>query len=263
MIKLGVNSVLFKHYSFYDACRAVKACGYDGIEVSAIKGMCEHLDIENYDKEKFLSILAETGLEILSMELASVDEERIELALKVAADLGIPVVNVGSGGESNNEETLVEAIAHLNRMSAVAEKYGVKLCCKAHVGSAIYNTETTLRGMAEITSPNFGVDMDPSHIWRAGEKPEEALASVISRMSHIHIRDCKGPGPSPGAPLDQICGTGDINLIGYFQAMVDANYDGPVCLEVIGPDLDLAESCTVASGSYGYMNACLRQLGAR
>ena len=66
------------------------------------------------------------------------------------------------------------------------------------MGASIYNTPTTLQAMKEITSPAFGIDMDPSHIHRSGENPVEAIAAVISRVKHVHIRDCKGRGPSPG-----------------------------------------------------------------
>ena len=117
--------------------------------------------------------------------------------------------------------------------------------------------------MKAIQNPYFGVDMDPSHIYRAGEKPENALEAVLSGMKHIHIRDCKGPGPSPGEPSLQTCGRGDINLYGYFKAMVDAGYDGPVDLEVIGPEQDMTAAAIIAAESYGYMNACLKLLGAR
>ena len=82
-------------------------------------------------------------------------------------------------------------------------------------------------------------------------------------MGHVHIRDCKGEGPSPGAPKDQACSRGDINLYGYFKALVDAGYDGPVCLEVIGPEQTMTQAQTIAAESYGYMNAILKQLGAR
>jgi sugar phosphate isomerase/epimerase len=43
MIKLGVNSVLFKAFPFSEAAKAIKKAGYDGVEISAIQGMCEHL----------------------------------------------------------------------------------------------------------------------------------------------------------------------------------------------------------------------------
>jgi sugar phosphate isomerase/epimerase len=61
----------------------------------------------------------------------------------------------------------------------------------------------------------------------------------------------------------QACGRGDINLRGYFEELVKAGYEGPVCLEVIGPELDLQRAQAIASESYGYMNAVLKSLGAR
>ena len=73
--------------------------------------------------------------------------------------------------------------------------------------------------MEAVKSPAFGVDMDPSHIHRAGENPALALPAVLSKMKHIHIRDCKGVGPAPGEPTMQACGRGDIDLFGYFRTI--------------------------------------------
>ena len=141
---------------------------------------------------------------------------------------------------------------------------GVTLCVKAHVGACIFNTPTTLAAMNKIASPGFGIDMDPSHVYRAGENPERALPAVLARVKHIHIRDCKGRGPKPGEPKDQACGRGDIDLPGYCKAMVAGGYNGPVCLEIIGAgSYELSQRAIVAAESYGYLNACLRQLGAR
>ncbi|MBQ3763191.1 MAG: sugar phosphate isomerase/epimerase [Clostridia bacterium] len=264
-MKLGINTVLYKGYGIKAALKAIKLAGYDGAEISAIQGMCEHLVLDAWETQAPLVKAAakEAGTELLSMEVASLDEERLTKAFKAAQYLGIPVVNVGPGGKSDDEESFISCIETLKSRAALAEKYGVKLCCKAHVGGAIYSTPTTLRAVEMIKSPGFGVDMDPSHIHRAGEKPEEALASVVKYMGHVHIRDCKGEGPSPGAPKDQACGRGDINLYGYFKALVDAGYDGPVCLEVIGPEQTMTQAQTIAAESYGYMNAILKQLGAR
>ena len=264
-MKLGVNSVLFKGVDVKTALKAIKMAGYDGAELSAIQGMCDHIVLDAWETQAPVVKAAaqEAGVELLSMEVASLDEERLTKAFKAAQYLGIPVVNVGPGGKSDVEEDIVASIETLTARAKLAAEYGVKLCCKAHVNSAIYNTPTTLRLMESVQNPNFGVDMDPSHIFRAGENPAEALPAVISRVKHVHIRDCKGPGPSPGAPANQACGRGDIDLVGYFKAMVDVDYDGPVCLEVIGPDQDLQSATAIAAESYGYMNAILRSLGRK
>jgi sugar phosphate isomerase/epimerase len=265
MIKLGVNSVLFKTVSFREAAEAIKKCGYDGVEISGIGGMCEHLNLANWknDKAELIAIREELDLPFLATEVASQDRNRLNTAFEACAEIGIPIVNIGPGGQMNNEETLKQSLETIQILAEDAEKYGITLCVKAHVGAAVWSTPTTLRMMDAITSPAFGVDMDPSHIHRAGENPAIALPQVLTKMKHIHVRDCKGEGPSPGEPANQACGRGDIDLFGYFKAMVDQNYDGPVDLEVIGPDQSLVDATKIAAESYGYMNAILKQLGAR
>ena len=266
MIKLGVNSVLFGGFDFATAAKHIKMAGYDGIEISAIQGMCEHLTLSKWrtQAKELKQIVADNGLEFLSMEETALDEERLMLAYEAGAEIGIPVVNIGPGGKSDVEEDFVRQTDLIAKMAEKAEPFGVTLCCKAHVGGSIYNTPTTLRAMEKIQSPAFGVDMDPSHIYRANEEPAAALQPVLSRVKHIHIRDCKGRGPSPGTPPMQACGRGDIDLAGYCKVMVDGGYNGPVCLEVIGANqLELAQCAVIAAESYGYLNAILKQLGAR
>jgi len=266
MIKLGVNTVLFRDYDFATAAKYIAECGYDGVEISAIKGMCEHLVLDRWRAQAsdLKSIVSDNGIEFLSMEEASLDSERLEMAFEAAAEIGIPVVNVGPGGKSDVEGDFQASIDTLSAMAGRAKSYGVTLCVKAHVGSAIYNTATTLRAMSEIDSEGFGIDMDPSHIYRAGESPEEALPELLSRLKHIHIRDCLGRQRGPGTPRDQSCGRGDINLAGYCKAMVDGGYDGPVCLEVIGAKgHELPLVSIIAAESYGYLNACLKVSGGR
>ncbi|GLX70833.1 sugar phosphate isomerase/epimerase family protein [Paenibacillus glycanilyticus] len=267
MIKLGVNSVLFKEFDFAVAAKHIAACGYDGVEIAAIEGMCEHLDLSRWKQQKseLQAIVQEAGLTFLSTEVASLKEERLLPAFEAAAEIGIPIVNVGPGGKLGVEEDLQASIETLARMAERAASFGITLCVKAHVGNAIHNTPTTLRAMEAIGSPAFGIDMDPSHIHRAGENAEKALPAVISRVKHVHIRDCKGREQGPGPIALQACGRGDIDLYGYCKAMVDGGYEGPVVVEVIGssPEHTLAQVSIVAAESYGYLNAVLKQLGAR
>jgi sugar phosphate isomerase/epimerase len=240
--------------------------GYDGVELSAIKGMCEHLDLDNWQAQaaSIKELAARFNLALLSTEVASLDEARLQKAFDACEALGIPVINIGPGGKANSDEDLERQTDLMAKMAARAGKQGVTLCVKAHVGACIFNTPTTLRAMAKIADPAFGIDMDPSHIFRAGELPEQALPQVVSRVKHIHIRDCKGRGPSPGEPRDQACGRGDIDLYGYCEALVKGGYNGPVCLEVIGAGkYELGQRAIIAGESYGYINACLKKLGAR
>jgi sugar phosphate isomerase/epimerase len=204
------------------------------------------------------------GLPITAKEQPSQDPAIMEEAFKAAAEIGIPIVNCGPGGESDNEETLQAAIKSLSALADMAGDYGVTLCVKAHVGAAIYNTPTTLRALEAITSPSFGLDMDPSHIHRADENPVEAIAAVVDRIKHVHIRDCKGRQEGPGDPENQANGRGDIDLLGYVRVLHESGYKGPVNLEVIGAkEYGVPECVAIAAETRGHMQACLQACGAR
>ena len=265
-MKLGANSVLFGGYDMETAFKYIAMAGYDGIELSAIGGMSEHLVLARWQElaPEIKRLSRAYGLELLAMEQPSQDPAIMETAFQAAVELGVPVVNCGPGGKSDDEASFQQSIDSLGRLTDMAARYGVTLCVKAHVGAAIYNTPTTLRAMAAISSPAFGIDMDPSHIYRAGENPVEAVAAVISRVKHIHIRDCKGRQQGPGKPEDQANGRGDIDLVGYIRVLHEHGYDGPVDLEIIGAkDYALEQCCVIAAESRGHMQACLQACGAR
>ena len=265
-MKLGVNSVLFGGYDMEAAFKWTKACGYDAIEISAIEGMSEHLVLSRWKElAPVVKELAERyELPVQAMEQPSQDAAIMEEAFRAAVAIGIPVVNCGPGGKSDEEGSLEERIDSLAGLADMAETYGVTLCVKAHVGAAIYNTPTTLRALGAITSPAFGLDMDPSHIHRAGENPVEAIAAVVHRIKHVHIRDCKGRERGPGKPEMQANGRGDIDLLGYMRVLQENGYTGPVDLEVIGAkEYELPACVAIAAETRGHMQACLQACGAR
>jgi sugar phosphate isomerase/epimerase len=267
MIKLGVNTVLFGDHDFRTAVQHIKWAGYDAAEISALGGMANHLPLEKWQSRarEIMTLVEDFQLPLTAMEVGAGTEERLLPAFEAAAAIGIPVVNIGPGkSEPGNADDMARLIEHLNNMAARAEEFGVTLCMKAHVNTVVDNTPSTLEVMAGVESPAFGIDMDPSHIHRSGEVPKEALKQVIGRVRHVHIRDCLGPGPRPGAPEMQACGRGDIDLAGYCRVLVEAGYDGPGNLEVIGAkEYELSRQAIIAAESYGYLNACLKACGGR
>ena len=265
-MQLGANSVLFGGYDLETAFNYTALAGYDGIELSAIDNMSEHLVLDRWRElvGPIRELAARYELALLAMEQPSRDAAKMEQALQAAVELGIPVINCGPGGKTDDEASLQQTIDELGSLARLAERYGVTLCVKAHVGASIYNTPTTLRAMAAIDSPNFGIDMDPSHIYRANENPVEAIAAVLSRVKHVHIRDCKGRQQGPGKPEEQANGRGDIDLVGYLRVLHEGGYRGPVNLEIIGAkSYSIEQCCIIAAEARGHMQACLQACGAR
>jgi sugar phosphate isomerase/epimerase len=265
-MKLGANSVLFGGFDLRTAFEQIALAGYDGIELSAIDGMSEHLVLADWRglAPQIKALSSEFGLALLAMEQPSQDPARMEQAFQAAVEIGIPIVNCGPGGKSNDEASLRQSIDSIGGLAAMAERYGVTLCVKAHVGASIFNTPTTLRLMAAVASPALGIDMDPSHIYRAGENPVDAIQAVLPRVKHVHIRDCKGQQQGPGKPEDQANGRGDIDLVGYIRALYAGGYAGPLNLEIIGAkSYNLVQCAVIAAEARGHMQACLQACGAR
>jgi sugar phosphate isomerase/epimerase len=265
-MKLGFNTVLFGGHTLEDAFRIAALAGYDGVELSAIEGMASHLPGPDATDElaNVRRLAEEHGLELLAIEQPSQDRALMEQTFRSAQALGVPIVNCGPGGQSGDDASLEASIETLGALAELAGSYGVTLCVKAHVGASIFDTPTSLRVLEAIDSPHFGLDMDPSHIYRAGENPVDALSAVVPRIRHVHVRDCKGPGPSPGEASMQANGRGDIDLIGFIRVLHDAGYTGPVDLEVIGAaEYDLVGCAVIAAESRGHLQACLQACGAR
>ena len=272
MIKLSVNTVLFAGFDLETAMEHIAWAGYDGAELSAIQGMCEHLNLDEHDSQiADIKDLAERfELELLAMEVASLDEERLTKAFDAASKLGIPIVNVGPGGTSGDEREFDRQMEGLQALAERAEPYGVTLCVKAHVGQCVHDTPTTLAAMERISSEAFGVNMDPSHIYRAGggEDPAEALRAVLSRLRHVHIRDCRedlrATEGRPGAPEEQTCGRGGIDLKAYVKVLHESGPDVAASLEIIGArHYELSRVTAIAAESRGFLNACLKACDAR
>jgi sugar phosphate isomerase/epimerase len=260
-MKLGMNTVLFGMADLPTALQHVAWAGYRYVELAGIAGMCEHVG-PGADAGAVKGLLAEHGLEVTAMEAATTDRERLTKLFAVAREIGIPIVNIGSGGKTGDEESTKAAIAHIRELAKLAADSGVKLAVKPHVGQAIHNGETGLRLMNEVDAPALGLNFDPSHLFRANETPQEVASRWGSRILASHFRDCPWREGSPGEPWQQIPGRGAVDIPSTLEALKDAGYAGPLNLEVIGAaNYPLSRAMGIAAESRGYLHRCLQEVG--
>ena len=102
-MKLGANSVLFGGHDLRAAFEHIALAGYDGLELSAIDGMGEHLVLANWRElaPAIKQMSRDYGLALLAMEQPSQDPAIMEQAFQAAVEIGIPIINCGPGGKSN------------------------------------------------------------------------------------------------------------------------------------------------------------------
>ncbi len=121
-MQLGANSVLFGGYDMETAFKYLALSGYDGIELSAIDGMSEHLVLDRWQElaAEIKRLSADYGLALLAMEQPSQDLARMERAFQAAAEIGIPLVNCGPGGTTGDDASLQQSIDSLGTLADLA-----------------------------------------------------------------------------------------------------------------------------------------------
>ncbi len=260
-MKLGMNTVVFAGSDFETALQHVAWAGYEYVELAAISGMAPHVEIGD-DAGKIKELLAMNRLTPTAMEAATNDKERLRGLFALAPKIGVGIVNIGSGGTSGDEESIVAAIELMREFAKMAGDCGVMLAVKPHVGQAIYNAETGLRLMNEVSESSIGLNFDPSHLARADEDPAQVAPRWGSRIVTCHFRDCpvRVPGP-PGTPEQQIPGRGALDLPGILKSLKSIGYEGPVNLEVIGAkDYPTSRAMGIAAEARGYLHRCLQEI---
>lgn len=263
-MRLGCNTVLFASADLTTALEHIAWAGYRYVELAAIEGMCEHVrpDLDPAGIREVRQLLADRGLEVTAMEVGRPDRGRLEQIFGLASDLGVAIVNIGSGGVSGDEESVKGAIALIGALARLAGQHGVRLAVKPHVGQAIYNSATALRLMDEVREAALGLNFDPSHLFRAGENPEEVAGAWGTQIATSHFRDCHSRAQQVGPPETQIPGRGVVDLPATLRALREAGYAGPLNLEVIGArEYPLARAMGIAAESRGYLHRCLQEIG--
>jgi sugar phosphate isomerase/epimerase len=101
-MKLGCNTVVLAAGDLKTALQHVAWAGYRYVELAAIAGMCPHVGPES-DIAEVKALLAENDLQVTAMEAATNDRERLLALFTLARALGVPIVNIGSGGKTGDE----------------------------------------------------------------------------------------------------------------------------------------------------------------
>lgn len=263
-MQLGCNTVLFAGTDLDKALTHIAWAGYRYVELAAIRGMAEHIqpDMDHADAKRIRETIAGHGLQVTAMEVGVPDRSRLEPLLSLAEEIGVPIVNIGSGGTTGDEESVKQAISTIAELADVTARHGLRLAVKPHVGQAIHDSKTGMRLMDQVDHPALGLNFDPSHLYRANENPEEVATVWGARIVTSHFRDCESREQRIGPPETQIPGRGKVDIPATLRALQQASYAGPLNLEVIGTrDYEISRAMGLTAESRGYLNRCLQEIG--
>ncbi len=276
-MKLGFVSAILPDLGFEDVLKTASELGYSCVEVMCWPpGKAErryagvsHLDVTDLTDQAIADVhrlthkheVTLSGLGYYPNPLAADPAEahfaasHLGKVIDAAAALGVGVVNsfVGRDPAKSVDENWPRFLETWRPIVHHAESRGVRIgienCPMLFSrdewpgGKNLATSPAVWRRMfADIPSPNFGLNFDPSHfVWQQMDYLA-ALGEFADRLVHIHAKDARIDRAALDAQgilsypnlwhTPKLPGLGDVAWGKFFGALTDAGYDGPVAVEV-------------------------------
>jgi sugar phosphate isomerase/epimerase len=309
-MQLGFVSAILPELSLEEVLRFAAAEGFACVEVMCWpRGKAErryagvtHLDVLDFDRaaaDRVRKLVQSSGVAVSGLGYypnplaadraeAQVYIDQLRRIIAAAELLGVGVVNTFVGRDprksvADNWPRFLEVWPPLVRF---AEEHGVRIgienCPMFFTadewpgGKNLAHAPAIWRRMfAEIASPAFGLNFDPSHLVWQHMDYIRPLAEFASRVVHVHLKDAQVDRQRLddvgilATPLEfhtpKLPGRGQIDWPRFLESLRSAGYAGPVCIEVedrqYEGSLEARQQALRESGHF--LKNCLKELMER
>jgi sugar phosphate isomerase/epimerase len=240
------NTWGYKNRTLEQIAPKLSGFGYTGIELIAHQP-CFHLDVregpESWRKSK--EITDRHNLKIVAISPATdflcFDEEKekrqlemVDICLKAAELLDVPVLRIFSGGripEGRTEEECIEEVSRILKKTVPdTERLGKKLAIESH-GKFGCDLDAMVKILDRVGSPQIGVTLDTANFQTSGVDPVLAIDRLGHRILHTHLKDKRivdGKGKAA------ILGQGDAKIEEVVKKLIANDYPGVMTVEIEG-----------------------------
>ena len=246
-------------YGFDDALAGIAAAGFKGVELSAVPGWTEHVDLDA-DPAEVKRKLDGHGLTAVSLSGHSDLTTRDGLAhgiraVEWAGRYGLPVVNSAVGGHQSADENVAAFLQNIGELADAADAAGVVVALEIH-GDIMASSDVTLPLIAKIGRDSIKVNYDTANVeYYSGDLAVDDLPKITHELAHVHLKDTtggKGNWDFPGA------GDGHVDFGRVLEILRSAGYTGPLSVEIEfqgEPWPSLAEVDAAMRRSYEHLTA--------
>jgi sugar phosphate isomerase/epimerase len=226
-MRIGVFTALYQDLPFEKALDKAVAAGVTAVEIGTggYPGS-QHCPVDELlesqaKRDEYLGAITSRGLILSGLschnnpihpnpEIAKLADETIRKSVKLAALLGVPVVNGFAGLPAGTPADTVPnwvtcpwpphfldildyqwnqvAIPYWKETAKFIADQGVKMAFEMHPGMLVYNVYTMLR-IREAAGPAIGCNFDPSHLFWNGVDPVAAIRTLGDAIYHVHGKD--------------------------------------------------------------------------
>jgi len=220
-------------YSFDEALAGIAGAGYKGVELSAVPGWTEHVDLDA-DPASVREKLEGYGLEAVSLSGHSDLTTRNGLAhglkaVEWAAAYGLPVVNTAVGGHQSADENEAAFLGNIGELADAADAAGVVVALEIH-GDIMASSDVTIPLIDKIGRDSVKVNYDTANVeFYSGDRATDDLPKITGQLAHVHLKDTTGGKGNWNFPA---IGDGTVDFGRVLQILRDAGYSGPYSVEI-------------------------------
>ncbi|MBE3577064.1 MAG: sugar phosphate isomerase/epimerase [Limnochordales bacterium] len=257
MASFGVVGLSLSFLPFSDFLAFLQELQVDGFELATLpQAFRGELDLTSEaGREWVREKVRASGLRILSLggynsftvpkDQLPQEVERLAGYMRIAADLGIPVVRA-MGGELpagwSKEEAMTALVEGFRRAVAVAADLGLVLALENH-GHFLQDASILRELVEKVDAPQLRLTLDTGNFCWAGRSIAQAASyyrELLPYVASVHLKDGR-PYPKEGQPHETAfkftpVGSGDLApyLAELLQELARRDYAGPVQIEFEG-----------------------------
>jgi sugar phosphate isomerase/epimerase len=230
---LAGHTNTYHTYSLDEALAGIAAAGYGQVELSAVPGWTEHVDLGT-PPGQIQSRLAGHGLQAVALSAHSdlTTDEGVAYALRAigwAADYGLDLVTTAIGGHASREESQEEFLPRAGRIASAAEQAGVIVALEIH-GDLMATGQAARPLIERIGSPAIRLKYDTANVeYYGGERAVDDLPSVVDLVVNLDLKDKLGGRGEWNFPPP---GDGHIDWASLLGTLDQAGYRGPMAVEL-------------------------------
>jgi L-ribulose-5-phosphate 3-epimerase len=233
MTPLAGHTGSYYSYSFDEALAGLAGAGYRAVELSAVPGATEHVDVHG-DPAEVRARLGHFGLEAVSISGHSdlTTNEGLDHGLAVVAwaeRFGLPVVNTAIGGHAHVQESEDAFLRNIGPLADAARAAGIVVALEIH-GDLMASGARSAPLLDRIDHPAVKVNYDTANVEYYGAvRAEDDLPAIADRVAHVHLKDMRG---RPGEWDFPAVGDGHVDFARVIDILRAAGFDGPYSVEV-------------------------------
>jgi sugar phosphate isomerase/epimerase len=220
-------------YGFDEALAGIAGAGFEGVELSAVPGWTEHVDLDD-DPAAVRGKVEGYGLQAVSLSGHSdlTTREGLEHGIKAvrwAGAYGLPVVNSAVGGHQSADENESAFLTNVGELADAADAAGVVVALEIH-GDIMASSDVTIPLLEKIGRDSIRVNYDTANVeYYSGERATDDLPKITGRLAHVHLKDTTGGKGNWDFPA---VGDGTVDFGRVLEILHGAGYTGPLSVEI-------------------------------